>query len=62
MDFYREIAEDSVRIQFYLGNCGSTDQGGSLYTCQDNLLWTTISRVIYVVDSLSARSAKEDCV
>jgi transposase InsO family protein len=22
MDFYREIAEDSVRIQFYLGNCG----------------------------------------
>jgi hypothetical protein len=29
---YRRIAEDLVRIRFHLGNRGSTDQGGSLYT------------------------------
>jgi hypothetical protein len=56
------IAEDSVRVPFHLGNCGSTDQGGSLYTCQDHLLWATASRVLYVEHSLSAWSAKEDCV
>jgi hypothetical protein len=56
------IAEDSVRVRFHLGNCGSTDQGGSLYTCQDHLLWATASRVLYVKHSLSAWSAKEDCV
>jgi hypothetical protein len=56
------IAESSVRIRFHLGNCGSTDQGGSLYTCQEHLVWTTTSRVVYVRDSLSAWSAKEDYV
>jgi hypothetical protein len=60
--FYHGIAENSVRIWIYLGNCGSNDQGGSLYTCQDHLLWTTTSRVVYVKDSLSTWTAKEDCV
>jgi transposase InsO family protein len=32
--FYRGIVENSVGIRFHLGNCGSTNQGGSLYTCQ----------------------------
>jgi hypothetical protein len=60
--FYRGIAENSVRIRFHLGNCGLTDQGESLDTGQDHLLWTATSRVVYVEDSLSAWSAKEDCV
>jgi hypothetical protein len=60
--FYRGIAEDSVRIRFHLGNWGSTDQGGSLYTCQDHLLRAATNRGVYVEDSLSAWSAKEDCV
>jgi hypothetical protein len=59
--FYRGLAENSVRIQFHLGDCGLTDQGSSLYTCQDHLLWTTTSRVVYVEDSVSAWSAEEDC-
>jgi hypothetical protein len=32
------------------------------YTCQDHLVWAATSRVVYVEDSLSAWSAKEDCV
>jgi hypothetical protein len=60
--FYRGFAENSVVIRFHLGNCGSTDQGSSLYTCQDHLLWTATSGVVYVKDSLSAWSAKEDFV
>jgi hypothetical protein len=52
--FYHGIAEDLIGIQFHLGNCESTDQGGSFYTCQDHLLWTVTSRVVYVKDSLSA--------
>jgi hypothetical protein len=60
--FRRVIAKDSVRIQLHLGNCGSTDQGGSLHTCQDHLLQATTSRVVYVEDGLSAWSAIEDCV
>jgi hypothetical protein len=44
------------------GDCGSTDQGSSLYTCQDYLLRTATSRVIYVKDNVFAWSAKEDCV
>jgi hypothetical protein len=60
--FYCGITKNLVRIRFHLGNCGSTKQGGSLYTCQDHLLWTASSRVVYVKDSLSAWSAKEDCV
>jgi hypothetical protein len=60
--FYREFAKNSVGIQFHLGDYGSTDQGNSLYTCQDFLLQTTTSRVVYVKDSVSACSAKEDCV
>jgi hypothetical protein len=59
---YHGIAEDTVGIRFHLGNRGSTDQGGSLYTSQDHLLWTVTSRVIYVKDCLSAWCAKEDCV
>jgi transposase InsO family protein len=43
--FYRGTAENSVRIQFHLYNCGLTDHGGSLYTCQDHLLRTASSRV-----------------
>jgi hypothetical protein len=39
-----------------------TDQGGSLYTYQEHLLSTTTSRAVYVEDSLSVWSAKEDCV
>jgi hypothetical protein len=60
--FYPGFAEDSVGIRFYLGNCGSIDQGSTLYTCQDHLLLTATSRVIYVKDSLSVWSAEEDCV
>jgi hypothetical protein len=60
--FYRGISKDSVGIRFYLGNCGLTVEGGSLYTCSDHLLWTTTSRVVYVEDSLSAWGGKEDCV
>jgi hypothetical protein len=60
--FYRRIAEDSIRIRFYLGNYGSTDQGGSLYTCQDHLLRAATSRAVYIEDNLSAWSAKEDYV
>jgi hypothetical protein len=59
--FYRGIAEDLVGVRFHLGNCGSTNQGGSLYTCQDHL-WTITSRVVYVEDSLFACGAQEDCV
>jgi hypothetical protein len=61
-EFYHGFAENSVRIKFYLGDCGSTDHGSSLYTCQDHLQWTTISRVVYVKDSLSSWSGEEDCV
>jgi hypothetical protein len=50
--FYRGVAKNSVGIQFHLGNCGSADKGGSLYTCQDHLLCTATSRVVYVKDSL----------
>jgi hypothetical protein len=44
--FYRGSAENSIEIRFHLGNCGSTDQGSTLYTCQDHLLWTAASRVV----------------
>jgi hypothetical protein len=37
-EFYHGFAKNSVGIQFHLGDSGSTDQGGSLYTCQDHLL------------------------
>jgi hypothetical protein len=60
--FYYGFAKNSVRIQFHLGDCGLTDQGSSLYTYQDHLLWNATSRVVYVKDSMSAWSAKEDCV
>jgi predicted glycosyl hydrolase (DUF1957 family) len=56
---YRGIAKNSVRIRFHLGNCGSTDQGGSLYTYQDHLLWAATSRAVYVEDSLSTWSTKK---
>jgi hypothetical protein len=42
--------------------CGLTDQGSSLYTYQDHLLWTVTSRVVYVKDRLPAWSVEEDCV
>jgi hypothetical protein len=60
--FYCGFAENSIGIQFHLGDCGSTDQGSSLYTCQDHLLRTATSRVVYDENSLSVWSAKEDCV
>jgi hypothetical protein len=59
---WEEIAKDSVRIRFHLGNFGPTDQGGSLYTYEDHLHRAATSRVVYVEDSLSSWSAKEDCV
>jgi hypothetical protein len=31
--FYCGFAENSVKIRFHLDDCGSTDQGSSLYTC-----------------------------
>jgi transposase InsO family protein len=34
-----------------LGDRGLIDQGSSLYTYQDHLLWTATSRVVYVEDS-----------
>jgi hypothetical protein len=60
--FYRGFAKNLVGIRFHLGDCGSTEQGSSFYTCQDHLLQTTTSRVIYVKDSVSAWSVEEDCV
>jgi hypothetical protein len=60
--FHRRTAKDSVRIRFHLGNCGPTDQGGSLYTGQDHLLQAATSRIVHVQDSLFAWSAKENCV
>jgi hypothetical protein len=35
--FYYGFAENPVRICFHLGDCALTVQGGSLYTCQDNI-------------------------
>jgi hypothetical protein len=55
--FYHGFAKDSVRIRFHLCNCRSTNQGSSLYTCQDHLLWTIAGRVVYVDDSWFAWSA-----
>jgi hypothetical protein len=46
-------AENLVRIRFHLGNREPTDQGGSLYTCQDHLHQAATSRVVYAEDSLS---------
>jgi hypothetical protein len=60
--FYCGFAMNSVGIRFYLGDCGSIDQGGSLYTCQEHLLWTATSRAVYVEDSLPTWSVEEDCV
>jgi hypothetical protein len=60
--FYRGFAKNSVGLRFHLGDRGSIDQGSSLYTCQDHLLWTVTSRVVYVEDSLFAWSGEEDCV
>jgi hypothetical protein len=60
--FYRGFAEDSVGIRFHLGDCGSTDPGGSLYTYQDHLLWIIAGSVVYVKFSVSTWSAEEDCV
>jgi hypothetical protein len=60
--FYRGFAKDSVGIRFHLGDCGLTDQGGSLYTYQEYLLQTGTSRVVYVKDNVSAWSDEEDCV
>jgi hypothetical protein len=60
--FYRGFAKNSVGLLFHLGDRGLIDQGSSLYTCQDHLLWTATSRVVHVEDSLSAWSAEEDCV
>jgi hypothetical protein len=60
--FYRGFAEDSDGIQFHLGDCGSTDQGSSLYAYQDHLFRTTAGRVIYVKNSLSTWSVEEDYV
>jgi hypothetical protein len=60
--FYRGFPKNLVGIQFHLGDFGSTNQVSVLYTCQDYLLCTTTSRVLYVKDSVSAWSAEEDCV
>jgi hypothetical protein len=60
--FYSGFAKNLVRLRFHLGDHGLIDQGSLIYTCQDHLLWTATSRVVYVEDSLFAWSAKEDCV
>jgi hypothetical protein len=60
--FYCVSAKNIVGIRFHFGDYGSIDQGSSLYTRQDHLLWTATSKVVYVDDSLFAWSAKEDCV
>jgi hypothetical protein len=60
--FYRGFAKNSVGIRSHLGDCGLTEQGSSLYTCQDHLLWTATSGVVYIEDRLSAWSAEQDCV
>jgi hypothetical protein len=60
--FYHGFAKNSIGIRFHFSDCGSTDQGGSLYTCEDHLLRTTTGRVVHVKDSLPAWSAEEDCV
>jgi hypothetical protein len=60
--FYHGFAKNSIGIRFHLGDCGLTGQGSSLYTCQDYLFQTITSRVVYVMDSVSAWSAEEDCV
>jgi hypothetical protein len=59
---YCGFVEDSVRIRFHLGDCGSTNKGGSFYTSEEHLLRTITSRVVYVKDSLPAWSVEEDCV
>jgi hypothetical protein len=49
--FYHGFAKNSVGIQFHLGDRGSTDQGSSIYTYEDNLLRTIIGIIVYVEDS-----------
>jgi hypothetical protein len=61
-EFYHRFAENLVGIRLHLGDCGSTNQGSTLYTYQDHLLWTATSGVVYVEDSLSTWSAEEDSV
>jgi hypothetical protein len=39
---------------------GHVEQSSTLYTCEDNLLRSLVSRVIHVKDCLSAWSTKED--
>jgi hypothetical protein len=56
------VCRELSQAMIPLGDRGSTDQGGSLYICQNDLLWTTIGKVVYVKDSLSALSAQEDCI
>jgi hypothetical protein len=60
--FYHGFAKNLAEIRFHLDDCGLTDQGSSLYTCQDHLLRTIASIVVYVEDSLSAWNAEEDYV
>jgi hypothetical protein len=60
--FYHGFAENSVGIGFHLGNCGSTNQGTSLYTYQDHVLQTAVGRGVYAKDSLSAWGADKDCI
>jgi hypothetical protein len=52
--FYHWFGKDLVGVLFHLGDYGLTDHGGSLYTCQDYLLWATTSRVVYVKNTVSA--------
>jgi hypothetical protein len=62
MDFIVGLLRTQSGYDSILGDCGLTDQDSSLYTCQDYLLRTASSRVVYVKDSVSAWSAEEDCV
>jgi hypothetical protein len=49
-------------MDFIMGLSITQSGYDSIWSIMDRLLWDATSRVVFVEDSLSARSAKEDCV